>query len=646
MCGICGAWMSDGGPPLQEDRMLAMREAMLHRGPDDGGLWLSEDRRVALGSRRLAIIDLSPAGHMPLWNEDDTIGIVFNGECYNFEELRKFLIEKGHRFRSHTDTECIVHLYEECATPEEMLSRLRGMFAFAIWDRPRRRLLLARDRLGIKPLYYSRQRGGLLFASEVRSLLASRMVSRDLDPFGVQGYFALGASPLPYTPLAEIRSLPAGHYLLLENGKETLRPYWELRFEEDRSLREEEWVERIRAALLDCVRRHLVADVRVGIFSSGGIDSSALVNLAREVEHRSLHTYTLVFAEEEYSEAEFARQVAKTYETDHHEFQVTASDILTSLEAWANGMDLPSWDGMNVYMVSKITRSDGTIVALSGLGGDELFFGYPSFGMVPRLAQWSRWSSGVPGVGSLLGWASRYARPGSRLPRLRDLASSKSPMSAAYFAYRGLLDQHSLALLLKPEFAEGRLFNGVEYLQSLTGPLPGRSGNAVSALEMKGWMHYQLLRDSDVMSMAHSLELRVPFLDHELVELLARVPVKFKEPNGVPKALLLKALPSPLPQNVWDRPKRGFTIPYDLWLRGPLRAAAEEALISEGTPLRSICRPELLEQIWKGFLGGSVRWTRVWTAVIFRRWMDAIREERPIGMATSDESGAATIRRV
>ena len=626
MCGICGAWVHENAPLLEEEQILAMREAMIHRGPDDGEHWISEDRRVALGSRRLAIIDLSPSGRMPIWNEDRTIAIVFNGECYNFKELRKWLIEKGHRFRSQTDTECVLHLYEESKTPEEMLGRLRGMYAFAIWDGVRQRLLLARDRLGIKPLYFSRQPKGIFFASEVRSLLASGFVSSELDPVGIQGYFALGASPLPYTPLAQVRALPAGHYLLLEDGNGVVRPYWTLQFHEDNSLREEEWLEQIQAALLDSVRRHLVADVPVGIFSSGGIDSSVLVALARHINHQCLRTYSVVFSEADYSEAEFARRLAARYETEHHEFLVSAADILTRLEKAIAALDLPSWDGMNVYLVSQMTREQGTIVALSGLGGDELFFGYPSFQWVPRLSRSSRWCSAIPGAGAVLALAARHASPGSRAARLPDLASGRDPRATAYYVYRGLLDQHSLRNLLRPKFADGNNFDPIEYLAGLIQPEPAQSGNAVSALELKGWMHYQLLRDSDAMSMAHSLELRVPFLDHELVELLARVPAALKQPRrGMPKPLLLKALPSPLPTELWNRPKRGFTLPFDTWLRKELRSTAEEALLSHNSPLRSICRPEILKEIWDGFLRGRVRWTRVWTAVVLMYWLDGVR---------------------
>src|ERR1035438_3375362 len=247
MCGICGGWMPDGAPGFDEAQTVAMRDAMYHRGPDDAGHWISEDGRAMLGSRRLAIIDVSSAGHMPMWNEDGSVGIVFNGECYNYTELRRSLLAKGHRFRSQTDTESVLESYS-ASTPEEMLSQVRGMFALAIWDRKRRRLLLARDRLGIKPIYYSRQNGGILFASEVRSLLASGRVSRELNPAGTQGYFAMGSAQTPETPLAEVRALPPGHYLLVEDGRETVRPYWNLTFAEEEQP-PAEWQERVQEAL-------------------------------------------------------------------------------------------------------------------------------------------------------------------------------------------------------------------------------------------------------------------------------------------------------------------------------------------------------------------------------------------------------------
>jgi asparagine synthase (glutamine-hydrolysing) len=610
---------------------------MWHRGPDDEGQWFSEDRRVALGSRRLSIIDLSPAGQMPIWNEDRTIGIIYNGECYNFTELRDFLVSRGHVFRSHTDTESILHLYEEMPSVEEMLGRIRGMFAIAIWDGPRRRLLLARDRLGIKPLYYARSAQGILFASEVRGLLASGRVATDLDPAGIQAYFAMGACPAPWTPLAAIRALPAGHYLLLEEGKEELRRYWNTDVSVDREVAEPAWLERIQVALLDSIRRHLVADVPVGIFASGGIDSSALVALARHVEHRRLRTYSVVFREAEFSEAEFARKLAQTYETDHHEFLVTSSEILQHMDASLDALDLPSWDGANVYLVSRITVQDGIKVALSGLGGDEIFFGYPSFRAVPRLRSLAGLTH-VPGVGGLLRLAARNSDPGSRLPRVRDLQDAPLSTAAAYFAYRGLLDQQSLRELLRPEFAPPQPFDPVGYLSDLAPEPPDRL-NAVSVLELKGWMHYQLLRDSDAMSMANSLELRVPFLDHPLVELLLRVPGALKRQRGpMNKHLLLRALPAPLPNELWDRPKRGFTLPYEVWLQGELRPLAEEMLLSACSPLAAVCRPEVLRRLWSGFQAGRVRWNRVWTATVLGRWLqglDRVRARSP-RMAEAD----------
>ncbi len=621
MCGICGGWMPDGAPGFDEAQTVAMRDAMYHRGPDDAGHWISQDGRAMLGSRRLAIIDVSPAGHMPMWNEDGSAAIVFNGECYNYTELRRSLLAKGHRFRSQTDTESVLQMYS-AGTPEEMLTQVRGMFALAIWDRPRRRLLLARDRLGIKPIYYSRQNGGILFASEVRSLLASGRVSRELNPSGTQGYFAMGSAQTPETPLAEVRALPPGHYLLLEDGRETVRPYWNLRFAEEEHS-EAEWQERVQEALLDSVRRHLVADRPVGIFLSGGIDSSATVALARHVEHAKLRTYSVVFGEAAYNEASYSRQIAAQFETEHHEYAVSGGDVLRQMDAMVASLDLPSIDGLNTYLVSQVTRGDGTVVALSGLGSDEIFFGYPGFNWIPRMAAFA-------GAGRLAGALLRAGArlspdagvPGSRAARLLDL-SGAAPLASAYFAYRGLLDGRSLRALFRPEFANGHAFDATGYLAGLsdTSLAEASGANGVSALELRAYMHNQLLRDSDVMSMAHSLELRVPFLDHPLVELLARIPPKYKRsPADAPKHLLVSSLPAKLPAEIWQRPKKGFTLPYAVWLKNELRPMAEEAMISEQSPLRPFCRMDLLKTLWDGFLAGRVHWSKVWCAVVFARW--------------------------
>ncbi len=610
--------MPDGAPGFDEAQAIAMRDAMYHRGPDDGGHWVSGDGRTLLGSRRLAIIDVSPAGHMPMWNADQSAAIVFNGECYNYTELRRSLEAKGHRFRSQTDTESVLEMFS-AAPPEEMLSQVRGMFALAIWDRKRRRLLLARDRLGIKPIYYSRQNGGILFASEVRSLLASGRVSRQLNPTGTQGYFAMGSAQTPETPLAEVRALPPGHYLLIEDGRETLRPYWTLRFDEEEQT-EAEWRERVRDALLDSVKRHLVADRPVGIFLSGGIDSSATVALARHVEHSKLRTYSVVFGEAAYNEASYSRRIAQQFETDHHEYVVTGADALRQIDRMIGSVDLPSVDGLNTYLVSQVTRGDGTIVALSGLGSDEIFFGYSGFTWIPRMARLA--AAG----GALIRSGARLSRdssvPGSRAARLMDL-SGDAPLASAYFAYRGLLDSRSLHAMFRPEFANGHGFDATRYLAGFDG---GPGPNGVSALELRAYMHNQLLRDSDVMSMAHSLELRVPFLDHPLVELLARVPARLKRsPAAEPKRLLVTSLPAPLPPEIWQRPKKGFTLPFAVWLNKELRPLAEEVMISGDSPLREFCRMELLQQMWEGFLAQRVHWSRIWCAVVFARWYRQLR---------------------
>ena len=620
MCGICGGWMPDGTRGFDEAQTVAMRDAMFHRGPDDAGHWISPDSRTMLGSRRLSIIDVSPAGHMPMWNQDNSTAIVFNGECYNYKELRRSLLAQGHRFRSQTDTESILEMYST-ATPEEMLAQVRGMFALAIWDCQRRRLLLARDRLGIKPVYYSRQNGGILFASEVRSLLASGRVSRALSPAGTQGYFAMGSAQAPETPLAEVRALPPGHYLLLEDGRETVRPYWHLSFEgEEHS--EEEWQERVQDALLDSVRRHLVADRPVGIFLSGGIDSSATVALARHVEHAKLRTYSVVFGETDYNEASYSRRIAQQFETEHHEYAVSGSDVLRQIDSMVGSLDLPSIDGMNTYLVSQVTRGDGIVVALSGLGSDEIFYGYSSFTWIPRmaaLASAGRVAGALMRAGTRL--SPEAAVPGSRAARLLDL-SADAPLASAYFAYRGLLEARSLHAMFRPEFSNGhgnhKGFDATHYLAGLSDE---RGANGVSALELRAYMHNQLLRDSDVMSMAHSLELRVPFLDHPLVELLSRIPPKFKRsPADAPKHLLVSSVPAKLPPEIWQRPKRGFTLPYPVWLRNELRPMAEEAMVSEQSPLRPFCRMDLLQQLWDGFLDDRVHWSRVWCAVVFARW--------------------------
>ena len=625
MCGIAGVITNESLRDLH-GALQRMLRAQAHRGPDDEGvITLPSDSAhqtpcVALGSRRLAIIDLSPAGHQPMSNEDGMIWVTYNGEIYNFIDIRDELIKRGHRFRSNTDSEVLVHGYEEWGI-EGLLRRLRGMFAFAIWDQKNRRLFVARDRLGKKPLYYAWDGRIFLFASELKSLLASGLITRRLNPAGVVAYLSLGSVPAPLTMIDGVEALPPGCYLTLQNRNLELKHYWHLSFHEDPNLKEDEVIERLRPLLQESVKLRLVSDVPVGAFLSGGIDSSAIVALMREATGGTIRTFSMVFKEKEYSEGSFARLVAEHFETEHTEYEVTADEVLCEFPKIIWAMDQPTIDGVNTYFVSKVTRDSGTIVALSGVGGDELFGGYSSFQRVPRLYYLSRAAHAVSGCGWALEKILGAVARNGRLHKLRALFQHPASPEMSYLAVRGLYLGDELKALVNPDLLEHglRLFTPLSYLQEITADYDGLCPpNTVSLLELRAYMHNQLLRDTDVMSMAHALEARVPFLDHVLVEFLASVPAKYKF-TGTPKALLVNALPRKLPQAVIERPKGRFTFPFERWLAGPWNAWLEDVLNRLNT---EIFNPQEVRALRHRFIEGNVHWSRIWAVVVLQAWSD------------------------
>ncbi len=630
MCGIAGL-LKCNEPTTPEDVAAVQRmvDAQVHRGPDDQGIAAlpppclpphGSRPSIVLGHRRLSIIDLSEAGRQPMPNEDGTVWVTYNGEIYNFHELHKELIDRGHRFISRTDTEALVHGYEEWGI-HGLLGRLRGMFAFGIWDEHKQCLCVARDRLGKKPAYYLWDGRQFLFASEIKALLASGLVERRLNPAAVVAYFALGSVPAPLTMIAGVEALPPGGYLMVQNGTLDLKRYWHLSFDEDPSLTEAECIDRLRTVLQEAVRLRLVSDVPVGAFLSGGIDSSAIVALMREATGGTIRTFSMVFREQEFNEGAFAKVVAQRFGTEHTQYEVTSGEVLKELPRIIWAMDQPTIDGVNTYFVSKATREAGTIVALSGLGGDELFGGYPSFQLVPRLYHASKVAHAMPGCR----WALERILPlighNGRTHKLRALFRSPPSPEMAYLAVRGLFLDEELKAILNTDLLDETLgqFMPLRYLEELRAS-DNASGcrNMVSLLELRTYMHNQLLRDTDVMSMAHSLEVRTPFLDHRLVEVVANVPAKHKF-TAKPKGLLLKALGDELPHEVTERPKGTFTFPFERWLTAEWREMTEENL-------RLMTYPDMfnhthLMSLWVRFLRGQIHWSRIWAVVVLVLWL-------------------------
>jgi len=638
MCGIVGAV---GSPDqVREECLLQGLAGLVHRGPDDSGWQVirqsgPQPTSIFLGNRRLAILDLSPAGHQPMQDRDTGNWIVYNGEIYNFREIRSELESQGVGFNSHSDTEVILKAYGKWGA--RCLDHFRGMFAFAIWDAREQELFLARDRFGEKPLYYFHRDGLFLFASEVRSLLQTGLVARELDEAGLMEYLRYGSLSDPDTLIRGIRSLSPAYCLLLKEGEATLRKYWDLNSAErdlaaPRPVRHigPETIAELRTQLEDAILLRTVSDVPVGVFLSGGIDSSSLVALLSR-KYPSLSTFSVVFNESDYSEAEYSRSISTRFGTDHHEIVISSHEVMTSLAKIIGAMDQPTVDGVNTYIISRETRRMGYKVALSGLGADEIFAGYETFKAVPRM-EWVAWclSTVNPTLRSML--ASIMRLPNSkRRPRAEKLAAlieGDSGIPHPYALTRTLFMPRQLRQLnlardgMDVNSAKAPLADIVKWAARFD-PV-----NRTSYLELRHYMANTLLRDSDVMSMAHGLELRVPFVDHKLAEFLFRIPGASKLKPGLPKWLLIEALQGLLPQQVVRRPKRGFTFPFELWLKKEMRQDMEDVLLDPSANLLAGIDRKFVATVWNDFLAGKTTWSRPWSLYVLKQWVNMFLESR------------------
>jgi asparagine synthase (glutamine-hydrolysing) len=637
MCGIVGilAHKTQIPPEVLEQAT----RSLAHRGPDDSGTVLlketePESLEIGLGHRRLAILDLSPLGHQPMRDPVTGNWIVFNGEIYNFRELRKELEAAGLEFKSHSDTEVILAAYRKWG--ESCLMRLRGMFAFALWDAPRKRLLLARDPMGIKPLYYHQSKQIFVFASEVRTLLRTGLVPRKADPTGVLSYLAFGSVYEPWTIVDGVMAVPPGHVLTVENGSVSGREYWNPLQSFSHSQSESEsrsgngtaMAHQLPAILRDAVLSHLVSDVPVGVFLSGGIDSSALVAVLSHNGVRA-NTFSLVFEEEEFNEGRYSREIARRFAIEHHEIPVSQQDTLAVLPEALCAMDQPTIDGINTYLVSARTRAAGVRVALTGLGADEMFAGYSNFRRVPRLEIFSKRFERLPRLARqpLSASMALFAGKGDRSRKLAELAAGKDSTLHPYFVHPYFLVRTLFGaaerecLFSAPDYQELQQSLDRVLQKSVTESQFLDPVNRVSYLESHWYMRNTLLRDSDFMSMAHGLELRVPFLDRALVEACFRIPGERKLQGGSPKSLLLASLGVELPREVVNRPKRGFTLPFERWLRGEMKPVVEDALLKSNWDHASLSTGAVRE-VWNRFLAGKTSWSRPWSLFVLAQWCE------------------------
>lgn len=593
MCGIAGILSTrNSNLNILSDRI---KKILKHRGPDDDGIYISSDQSISLIHTRLSILDTTTSGHQPMSTPDGRYWITFNGEIYNFKALRSQLEFQGERFQSKTDTEVILKLYQKQG--RDCIHALRGMFAFAIWDEKEQTCFLARDPLGIKPLYYWRSSSTLLFASEIRAILATGLPSKQLSLDGLYGYLTTGSVPEPSTLVENISILEAGHWLYWQVGQIQKYQYWQPDFT-PHPLAISEAISTVREALIDSIQHHFVSDVPVGVFLSGGIDSSSIVALARQINTGELKTYSIAFNETAYNEGKIAQKLASHFSTEHTQYKITASQARSFIPKFLASIDQPTIDGFNVFCVSQLAHESGTKVVLSGLGGDELFAGYPSFQRIPKLIYLKKLLNMIKPLSFTIRKYLQYWGKTSKQRRIYDfLCNPTTSAATAYQLQRGIFSHQETCFLLQHYLSDQFLFklpNNSVLLPKLPTLL-----DEVSWIEISCYMRNQLLRDSDVMSMAWGLELRVPFVDSVLLSTLIKIPSNLR--LSLKKQLLIQAIPE-LPAWVTKRPKKAFTFPFEQWL--------EHDWKNDLPPIPHIPNVSLKP------------WYRYWSLVVLEAWLD------------------------
>ena len=598
MCGICGKLNFEPGASVDRAVLGSMLDSIRHRGPDDDGAFF--DSQFGMGQRRLSIIDLS-TGHQPLSNEDETIWIVFNGEIYNYRELRAFLIQKGHVFKTQTDTEVIVHLYEELGP--SCLEKLRGMFAFAIWDQKTKTLFLARDRVGIKPLYYSVNGQSLWFASEIKAILADPAVQGKVSPQAIDRFLTFLFLPGAETLFANVSKLPPGHYLLAKDGKISVQQYWDLEFTDDSaSLSVRQAEEKLHAMLSEAVELHMIADVPVGILLSGGVDSTAMLSYAVEKTDQAINSYTIGFSEPGIAdERPYAKIAAQTFGAHYHDMTISARDFVDFMPRYVWHMEEPVCEppAVAMYYVSKLARQDVKVL-ISGEGGDEAFAGYSNY----RNLLW-------------LERAKRLVKPLNGFSG-KGLAVINSMLHSERVAkYVPLMDAHWPDYYYTRVSGPYRYFNS-EWQSLYSSQFAGQVDkqwslgpvrqffskaknydllNQMLYVDTKTWLPDDLLIKADKMTMANSLELRVPLLDHKILEFAASLPSNFKVHNFTTKFIAKRALSGRVPRAILDRRKAGFPVPYEMWLRKDLRDWVHDLLLDSKTVSRGYFKASAVEDL-------------------------------------------------
>lgn len=610
MCGINGIIGAD--EKHAEHAIRNMTAAMAHRGPDAEGF--SSGKGFAFGHRRLSIIDLDHAADQPLHDQSGRYTIVFNGEIYNYREIRE---ELDYPWKTHSDTEVIIAAYIRWG--RDCLNKLNGMFAFAIWDREEECLFAARDRLGVKPFYYYASDGVFIFSSEIRSILASGMVSRKVDKASLADYLRMMTVRTPYTIIQNVFQLKPGECAIWKNGELTRSQWWSLINDgiAPKSATRKEVLNGVREKFKESVKSRMVADVKVGAFLSGGIDSSAVVAEMATQNPEQTETFSIVFRDKEFDESPFSRKIAETYHTRHTEFLLEPHDLIGHLPAYIRAMDSPTVDGINTYIVSKLVAETGIKVVLTGIGGDELYAGYSGFHRWKKYRKLSKLRL-IPGMKTLVRVLSGVV-PNRKIAKLAQLISRRDAgLSVFYANSRGLYLDNEISRLIRDPAPEHP--HWIDLDQQALKKYPEFSQYSIA--ELSGYTLDVLMKDTDQMSMAWSLEVREPFFDYRLIEHALTVTDDQKYDGRTPKSIFVEAMGELLPPLIVHRPKKGFTFPWKNWLRGELSPYCSEALTSLAG--RGLFHENELNKLWNAFLNerGDVTWMHIWSLVILEKWMN------------------------
>ncbi len=635
MCGITGVFNYSQPSNLVSETVLKQMTCVIaHRGPDDDGIYISPDQRLGFGFRRLAIIDLSPAGHQPMGNHDGSIWIVFNGEVYNHLDLRKDLEAKGYRYNSRTDTETILYAYQEYGL--DFVEKLYGMFAIALWDSRKEELILIRDRIGIKPLYYTFANGAVIFGSEIKSILEHPSVSRDLNPQALYDYLSLYAVPPGESLFKGIYKLEAGHYAVINrNGEMKKQQWWEMNhrtevFPKEKFYSESFCIENIRRLLRDAIKLRMMSDVPFGVMLSGGIDSSLNVALMSELMTRPVETFSVGFKDlEKYNELGYARQVAEQFKTNHHEILLTEQDAIDFLPEMVWHQDEPNADPVCVplYFVSKLCRESGTIVAQVGEGSDESFAGYQQY--LRELWFHNYYDVLLPDALKALSYPLlRRVQPFSLLSEYARRSLANEP---TFYGGAVSFTEEQKAELCTSHFynevrSSARIAEGY-FKQFETLVPPSESADFLRKMIYTDYKHRLaelLLMRVDKMSMAVSIEARVPFLDHRLVEFAMQIPESLRIKHGVPKYILKKAAEGIIPYNIIYRKKQGFAMPAIEWLRnGKLSPIAEDTILNSGLMKRNLFHKKFIQRLFEEHRDGKAnRSKHLWSLLVVSMWHD------------------------